>query len=111
MTIPLWGLMFIIVGSYILLTKKKLDDAFKIIGIFGFFLFIVSFSFFLIDGFKDNHQQNQNVTFPNKMDRVSLDSVNSILGYVPDLYYIVPDGYANSNVLEEYFGYDNRLLS
>ncbi|NJO12244.1 MAG: sulfatase-like hydrolase/transferase [Gammaproteobacteria bacterium] len=34
----------------------------------------------------------------------------SVLGYRPDIYYVILDGYARADVLERYYGYDNQAF-
>ncbi|MDP3883000.1 MAG: hypothetical protein Q8Q48_03005 [Candidatus Staskawiczbacteria bacterium] len=54
-----------------------------------------------------SYQQDQKTILFNDKDTASLDNVKTLLGYVPDVYYIIPDGYANYKVLEKFLGYDN----
>src|SRR5690606_9774336 len=37
----------------------------------------------------------------------SLEHVKGKLGYVPDIYYVIMDGYARSDTLKRDYGYDN----
>lgn len=40
-------------------------------------------------------------------DVANLGSKMSVLGYNPDIYYIIVDGYARADVLREHYGFDN----
>ena len=89
--------------------KKNADFLCKIICIFTMVLFTVFLIFIAVDNVQKILSKNSKIiSMENAEEAFSLDYVNSFLGYAPDVYYIVPDGYENASVLEKFFGYDNR---
>ena len=58
---------------------------------------------------KNNQQKEQyDVIADAHTQGPSLNNLNLMFGYLPDIYYIIPDAYANSEVLEEFFEYNNN---
>ena len=51
--------------------------------------------------------QDQELVAESDADIASLGSKVSVLGYNPDIYYIIVDGYARADVLREYYEFDN----
>ena len=41
---------------------------------------------------------------------VVASATTTTLGYLPDIYYIILDGYARSDTLENHYGFDNRSV-
>ena len=51
--------------------------------------------------------QDQTLVAESDVNVATLGSKVSVLGYNPDIYYIIVDGYARADVLQEYYGFDN----
>lgn len=51
--------------------------------------------------------QQDDIVAKSDVDVATLGDKVSVLGYNPDIYYIIVDGYARADVLREYYGFDN----
>jgi len=51
--------------------------------------------------------QDQALDPVSDVDVADLGNKTSVLGYNPDIYYIIVDGYARADVLREHYGFDN----
>lgn len=104
-----WGISMLGAGFLVWRTRKNMRFLCTVVGIFTMVLFTVSFGFFAAGTIKKFSQNNTTLLLPTTpKDAVSLEYVHALLGYAPDVYYIVPDGYENTSVLKEFFGYDNQ---
>lgn len=107
---PVWVIIFILIALYVLITKRNLESVYKTICIFTITLSVLFASSIALGILNGDYQKKRSVA-PLEADirgTISLNYVNDNLGYFPDIYYIVPDGYANSEVLREFFSYDNE---
>jgi hypothetical protein len=103
--ILLWVASFSMMGLFVWRTKRDLRQIGKIGKIFVWAFFGVILSSFLL-GVSGSPSPRAQVLSVN--EEPNGEYVKSSLGYVPDVYFIVPDAYANSKVLRDYFGYDNE---
>jgi hypothetical protein len=51
--------------------------------------------------------QQDEIVAQSDVDVTRLGDKVSVLGYNPDIYYIIVDGYARADVLKEYYNFDN----
>jgi hypothetical protein len=105
--ILIWSAVIFITG-FLVWRLKNAYFLCKTAGIFIIVLFTVFFISFAIDSTKVFSQKKEAYPLWDAERAFSLDYVNSFLGYVPDVYYIVPDAYENASILKNFFGYDNR---
>lgn len=100
-----WGLLFIIGAHFIIKTHKNLHNLTVILNVVAVSLFVMSSVNIVRYEVKVMFTSSDNRTIKNleanKMDLIKVDTL-------PDIYYIILDGYASSSTLEEIFGYDNH---
>lgn len=98
----LWAVLFILALYFTIRTRKDLRNFTNILNIIG--VVLVLFSLFRIGIYKINTSRVEKDTAESKQEEVyELDDQT----VYPDIYYIILDGYASSNTLEEVYGYDN----
>ena len=101
--IPSIGLTYIIL-SYIILRSKS--DFQTLTRFFNLTMSIlVGFSIFNIVAFQFRPQQF--VTSIDQIDSESTSDLSSDARQTPDIYYIIPDGYAGNPVLDQFYNFDN----
>lgn len=104
-TMPLWLFTFLVLGVFVWKTRRDLFSVSKWIGLFAYMLILISTCSFVVGIFQKNSGGSPRIT---NEENFSLERRPSALGYMPDVYYIIPDEYAGSQVLKEFFGYDNH---
>jgi len=98
----LWAILFILALYFTIRTRKDLRNFTNILNIIA--IVLVLFSLFRIGIYKINTSRVEKDTAESKQEEVyELDDQT----VYPDIYYIILDGYASSNTLEEVYGYDN----
>lgn len=102
---PVWLLFILLISFLIYRTKKNLENITKVLFIIGITLLAVSF-------FQIASHKIQFMIFQNSLDFFRSEPVlrqdkNSLSSENPDIYYIILDGYADTQVLKELYGYDN----
>jgi hypothetical protein len=99
--IPLisFAVLFSIIVSFIIITKKKLDNLTKIVN--TIVIVIVLFSVFNIASFYISNSSE----FTNN-ELVKTDYFDSNSSY-PNIYFIILDGYGHNDYLKKYYNYDN----
>lgn len=113
---PFWGVLFSVIGIYIIMTKKSLMRVITGFKYAAFLLFIIPLISIASHEIKnwglDSAQQVVNKTEESK-DDPKIPKVSSSLNKsdLPDIYYILPDQYARLDVLKEYFNYDSKEFS
>lgn len=95
------GLFFIGV-FYLIITKRKLDNANVILNVIGITLIIVSMSTIVTNNLETYDLNLTNQDFTNESFLIAEDVENK-----PNIYYIILDAYAGSESLEEFFDFDN----
>ncbi len=114
----LWVIIFIGISLLLIFKLKNTKNAIKIL----LFIFSVMLGVSLVNiaifGFSNNQSliekekitinesdSENNITQDEKLNPTYdvIDDVSSL----PDIYYIIPDGYARADVLKEFYGYDN----
>jgi len=96
----IWGMFFVISVYLIYRTKRRLHNLTIILNVLGVCLIVVS-SFNVVVG---------ELRRPNIQPETQLNGQQVVLGNIttyPDIYYIILDSYARSDMLEEYWNYDN----
>ena len=92
-------IIFSIIISFIIITKKKLDNLTKIINAIVIVMVLLSVvniaSFYILNSSE----------FTNN-ELVKTDYFDSNLSY-PNIYYIILDGYGHNDYLKKYYNYDN----
>ena len=94
--------ILIIVGRFILKTKRSLNKATAITSVIAISLFIFPLvtigSYYFEHDYAINENDNVNTNF-------STDIGN--LGQLPDIYFIILDSYTDNNTLKDIFNFDN----
>jgi len=94
-------IMFIGISTYIIKKERKLNNVTKIINVVAVSVIILPLigigQFFIIDSYSVMESED------------GLEDSNQIakLNKFPDIYYIIPDGYAGSKSLQTIYNYDN----
>ncbi|GAA4322443.1 membrane protein insertase YidC [Flaviaesturariibacter amylovorans] len=102
-----YGSVFVAVGWLLLKTRKKLDTASRIVKMFSASIFfVVLFQIILHDLKNLDSQQAGALANGNDIQSFKSEAVKDTAQH-PDIYFLMMDGYANSNVLRKYHGYDN----
>ncbi|MBI2054081.1 MAG: hypothetical protein HYT36_02005 [Candidatus Staskawiczbacteria bacterium] len=107
--ILIWVTIILIAGFLLWRNQKHAYFLCRTIGVFVTVVFVVFFVFLAKESSGKIFLKGSKIVSAWSAETpIPLDYVNSSLGYAPDVYYIVPDGYANSFVLKEFFEYDNH---
>jgi len=102
--LSLYAICFIVGITYFVKTKRKLDNATTIANGIAIALIVISIVNMGIYNF-------ERTSLFESSKEISNTSLNTVYAEkTPDIYYIIFDGYTNSDVLEKYFGYDNQDL-
>lgn len=98
-----WAILFITGVYYTVRTRKDLHNFTNILNVIAICLIIISLVNIGIYEFKTRSAVVNNPD--KKYSEISASKDNSVY---PDIYYIILDGYASSDTLNEVFGYDNH---
>jgi len=104
----LWGIIFIVCAYFIIRTKKDLRNFTNILNVVAIVLIVYSLVNIGIYKVKTRNiwqggsWEEKSISSEEKEDISSSEEES-----LPDIYYIILDGYARSDVLEEIFDYDN----
>ena len=93
-------IVFIVGVTYFLKTKRKLDNVTKILNAISITLVIILFvniGSYVFTNFDDTVIEKEDMVF-------SQGKIETL----PNIYYIILDGYANSKLLKETLNYDNK---
>ncbi len=104
--IPIYGLIFIFSAYFIIKTSKSLLNFTKILNIMALSLVITSLVNIGIYEFKTKTvgQNNNQITEAGEANTTDLKTASVL----PDIYYIILDGYAASDTLKKIYNYDNQ---
>ena len=105
----LWAVLFILGVYFTIRTRKDLHNFTNILNIVAIVLILFSLSSIGIYKLNTGKTEKDDSAGINRQEEVyeSDDQVISADAVSPDIYYIILDGYASSNTLEEVYGYDN----
>lgn len=113
--LPLWGLAFIGGFYFSIRTQKNFYNFTKILNVFSSVLVMVSLVNIGIYEFSKPEVDLREIdpqmlaSYRAEGDTIAPPEIENIdADKLPDVYYIIPDMYANSNVLNEYFDYNNQ---
>ncbi len=102
--IPLWLVLFTI-GSWLIITRMRnplsLTRYLNVMAIIA--VSIPVYSILRHSYYAQQAQQHDRENITSKKEVPSNYDIENL----PDIYYIVTDGYARSDILEEYYGYNN----
>lgn len=101
--LPMWTLFFLMSALFISKSKKSLSTVLNFFTVMG--VVVVTMQIYGILNFTIQPKDNDLFKYLANNEDKSLQSRNS--GSLPDIYYILLDGYPRSDTLKEYFGYDN----
>lgn len=102
-------LLFLVVGYWIIRTRRSLSKITKIINVFAICLVLLSLFRLGIYQIK-NYSVLINSDRSEKIEKEiagKKDLYRAINRTLPDIYYIVPDRYPSQKSLREFFGYEN----
>ena len=101
---PLWILLFFSSIFLILRVKKSLKSSIKFINYLTIFLVLVATAPIFVDFiFEKGNTQNN-------IDLAKVAKVNEIDRDMPNIYYIVLDGYASFDILNDVYYFDNSIF-
>ena len=100
----LWLILFIIVAFFTIRTKVNLRNLINILNIISVVLII----FPLINIGIYNFNTRDTRQDPNAAAQEDRGTIVENQDELPDVYYIILDGYAGSDSLEEFYDYDNQ---
>jgi len=103
----IYFIMFVLVSLFIFKTKTNLKKVSKSLKFLSVFLFIIILSQITI--YKILNPNKTEYLEANRSTEKIGENVTSIEQH-PDIYYVVLDGYANSKILLDYFGFDNSVF-
>jgi len=104
----LWGIIFVLCIYFVIKTKKDLYNFTNILNVIAIALIVISlvnigvYKIRTKNIWEGGSGEDINVNSEEKEDDSSLEAE-----LLPDIYYIILDGYARSDVLNEIFDYDN----
>jgi len=96
--LPLWALALLIFGLYFLLTKRNLSKVDSFFNVAGGLLLAVSVVFSLT-GLVSNWSGSDS--------DAGTTTAHELPEHRPDIYYIIMDGYARADLLQNRYGFDN----
>ena len=99
-----YAICFIVGITYFVKTKRKLDNTTTIANTIAITLIVIS----IINIGTYNFERTSLLESSEEITNTALNTVYA--EKTPDIYYIIFDGYTNSEILEKYFDYDNQDL-
>jgi len=99
----IWLLLFIVVVYFITKTKKNLYNLTKLFNIISIILIIIPLTTIGISSIKTSKTEGPDDIAVTLEENSIIENQDSL----PDIYYIILDGYASSNTLKEIYNYDN----
>ena len=115
---PFWGILFSGLGIFLLFTKRDLYKLTKILKFTALGLIIIPLTSIAIYEFRSMESGSIKAETPSSKKKTDdninkggevkkASNINDVSNF-PDIYYILPDQYARSDVLKEYFNYDGK---
>ncbi|OGN00510.1 MAG: hypothetical protein A2651_00420 [Candidatus Yanofskybacteria bacterium RIFCSPHIGHO2_01_FULL_42_12] len=101
---PVWFVMILSGGFFVLKTKKYLLPFTKILNLSSVVLVLIPLISIVIYGIGGVGGIKTDIL-------QTIDKGNSATANLPDIYYIIPDRYAGNGILKNFFGYDNKEFS
>ncbi len=102
--IPVWGILFA-VGAYLIVkARRNLHTVTGFLNIVAASLVVISLVTILSYGMRRITWLDSRSGEAVEANPVDLERADTL----PDIYYIILDGYASANALEEIWGYDNH---
>lgn len=102
----LWGAIFICGAYFIMRTRRDLKNLTTILNIVAFSLIATSFINIITYEVRTKSNWENNPGKSNEDRKIDFIKQKNMTPF-RDIYYIVLDGYANSSILNEIYGYDN----
>jgi hypothetical protein len=99
--LPIWGLLALIWSWWVVKKLQKTGELARFFNFLGVLLVVMPSFNILVTQFQAND------FLRSRSDEFIVDNLSSE-GDLPDIYYIVLDGYGSKDVLEELYGYDNQ---
>jgi len=96
--LPLWALVLLVLGLFILFTKRDLARVSRLFDVAGSILVAVTIAFSLV-GIVSNWSRGAETSTDT--------SAVELPEHRPDIYYIILDGYARADLLQNRFAFDN----
>lgn len=106
--LPVWTLTIVISVVLAFRTKRNLCNITKILNVITVCLIAMTGSTIAVFHFKTIVQARSIVLSRQPDDNSKVDGAK--LENMPNIYYIILDGYARADILEEEFGYDNSAF-
>ena len=105
---PLWGMLSLLVISILFWKRKYLDRLVNFFNLLLVFL-LLSVVIPLVGGAIVASDLTDSVTSDStgESERQSISTEISSVDQLPDIYYIILDGYAANSILDSLYGYDN----
>lgn len=98
----IWAVLFVLIVYFVIRTKKNLHNITNILNVIVIILVLIPSVTIGIYKFKTRDiEHSSNINIQEKY--TILDNMNNL----PDIYYIILDGYASSSTLKEFYNYDN----
>jgi hypothetical protein len=94
-----WGICFIVIIYFVARTKRKLANTTTILNVIGVALIVITFINIIV-----NEVTSPGVQTQNTAGSIANPGNTSAL---PDIYYIILDGYSGASTLKNFYGYDN----
>ncbi len=104
--ILIW-LFLLVLGIFLTIrTKRNLENLSRVLNVVAFFLMIIPLMNLIAYEYKtrDVVVANENSNQENKSNKIT----SNVSGVKRDIYYIILDGYANTNTLKELYNFDNH---
>jgi len=99
-----WAVIFVGGAALVIRIRRGLEEITKILNVMALILVMFSLTNIVLYEFRTRSvlQDNDNA------ERIQLAQTGSIeVDALPDIYYIILDGYARADILEELYDYDN----
>ena len=97
-----WAILFILCVYFTMRTRKDLINLTKILNAISIILILIPIINISIYEIKTGYR-GKDIAFDIKEGYAESDNQENL----PDIYYIILDGYASSNTLKEFYNYDN----
>lgn len=105
---PLWALIYI--GGFYLLktTKRTLENLLQAISFSALIMVLIPFSGSVYYNLTKSNIGKELLGGASLKYNLDDSQKISLTGFLPDIYYIVPDAYAGPEILKKYFDFDNK---
>jgi len=103
---PLWLVLFVFGMVYIARRRRKNDVAHRTISLI-MLIALISPTYLIVEFFVHTSLLTHQ---PEVFDNTQINPVDDVLSIelIPDIYYIILDGYTRQDTLREFYNYDNQ---